>query len=244
MPNKIVEALVEGGKASAAPPLGPALGPIGVNIGQVISTINQKTKDFQGMKVPIKVIVKEDKSFTIEIGTPPVSQLIMKELNLQKGSGMPNREKVGNLAVEQVIKIASMKRDSMFVNNLKSAVKSVAGSANSMGLLVEGKLSNEFNLDIESGMFDNEINSEKIEFTEEKRQLLQQQLETVQKQLKAELEKLKALEEAEKAKETEKKEVVAGEEKVAEEKPEEKKGIKEEKKPEAKEEKKEEKKKR
>src|SRR3989344_1188428 len=80
-----VDALVEGGKASAAPPLGSSLGPLKVNIGQVVAQINDKTKDFKGMKVPVKVIVDtEDKTFTITIGTPPASQLIMKEIILNK----------------------------------------------------------------------------------------------------------------------------------------------------------------
>ena len=110
-----VEAMVEGGKATAGPPIGPALGPLGVNIGEVINSINQKTQAFKGMKVPVKIIVQQDKSFNIEVGTPPVSQLITKELGIEKGSGTPNSLKVGNMAVEQVIKVAAMKKES---NNL------------------------------------------------------------------------------------------------------------------------------
>jgi len=79
MPKQTVDAMVEGGKATAAPPLGPALGPLGVNIGQVISEINKKTADFKGVQVPVKIIVDEDKNVTITVGTPPASALIKQE---------------------------------------------------------------------------------------------------------------------------------------------------------------------
>ena len=109
-----IEALVEGGKASAGPPLGPALGPMGVNIMQVINTINEKTKDFQGMKVPVKVIIDpKSKDFTIEVGTPPAASLILNELGAEKGSGAPSTHKIGNLSIDQAIKIAKMKYDSL-----------------------------------------------------------------------------------------------------------------------------------
>ena len=94
MGTETVETLVDRGKASAAPPLGSSLGPLKVNIGQVISSINEKTKIFNGMKVPVKVIVNtETKDFKIEVGTPPASQLIKKEINLESGSGEPNKNK-------------------------------------------------------------------------------------------------------------------------------------------------------
>ena len=104
-----VEALVDGGKASAGPPLGPALGPKGVNIGQIIAAINDKTKAFAGMKVPVKILIKEDKSFEIKVGTPPMSALIKGELGLEKGSGNARTDKVGNLSIEQLKKIVAMK---------------------------------------------------------------------------------------------------------------------------------------
>ena len=95
MAKETVESLVEGGKASAAPPLGPALGPLKINIGQVVAEINKKTAAFAGMKVPIKIIVDtETKEFEVEVGSPPVSELIKKELGLEKGSGTPNKNKI------------------------------------------------------------------------------------------------------------------------------------------------------
>ncbi|MEM3965045.1 MAG: 50S ribosomal protein L11, partial [Thermoplasmata archaeon] len=105
-----IEILVEGGKATPGPPLGPALGPLGVNIGQVVKEINEKTKNYEGMQVPVKVSVDpKTKTFTVTVGTPPVSALIKKELGIEKGSGSPKANKVGDLSLEKVIKIAKMK---------------------------------------------------------------------------------------------------------------------------------------
>src|SRR5512137_764199 len=102
MPKQTVEALVEGGKATAAPPLGPALGPLGVNIGKVVAEINKKTEAFKGMKVPVKVSVDTaTKEFTISVVTPPAAQLIKTEAGLEKASGRPNTERVGDLRIEQ-----------------------------------------------------------------------------------------------------------------------------------------------
>jgi len=226
-----VEALVEGGKARAGPPLGPAFGPLGVNISEIINSINEKTKEFKGMKVPIEVIVDTDtKEFEIKVGTPPVSQLIKKELNLKKGSGIPNKDKVGNLAIEQVIKVAKMKQDSMFVNNLKSAVKTVVGSANAMGLLVEGKIAVEINKDIDKGVYDKEIKEGKIDLPEGKKEKLKGQLTGMQKELETEREEIIAKvakkkeeaeakeEKAEEGKEEEKKEEAPKEESSEEKK--------------------------
>jgi len=192
-----VEALVEGGKATAAPPLGPALGPLGVNIGQVIAKINEKTSCYSGMKVPVTILVDTStKEFEIEIGTPPTSALIKKELGIELGAGIPNKEKTGNLAMEQVVKIAKMKKDSMLVKSMKAAVKSVVGSCNSLGVLVEGKTAKEINKDIDKGVYDAIINSEATEVSAEKKAILQQQLEEVRKLYAKDLERIKAEKEA------------------------------------------------
>ena len=195
-----ITVLVDGGKASAGPPIGSTLGPMGVNVSQVVSDINKKTESFKGMKVPVNIFIEKDKSYKIEVGTPPVSQLIKKELNIEVGSGTPNMNKVGNLGIEQVIKIAKMKSDSMFIKNVKSAVKSIIGSAHSAGILIEGMPAQEINPLIESGRFDNEIKKEITETSKEKRAQLDEQLTIIQETLKRELEKQKALEEAEKVK--------------------------------------------
>ena len=114
MAKETVEALVEGGKASAAPPLGPALGPMGVNIGQVVAKINEVTASFKGMQVPVKVIIDTDtKEFDVEVGTPPASALIKKEAQVEKGASNPLQEKVADLLIEQIIKIAKMKEGNL-----------------------------------------------------------------------------------------------------------------------------------
>src|SRR3989338_3580506 len=163
MASQTVEALVAGGKATAAPPLGPALGPLGVNIGQVVSDINKKTAVFNGMQVPVKVIVDTDtKKFEIRIGTPPASELILKEAGVEKGSGSPNTDRVADVVIEQIIKIAKMKEDSLLGNDLKAKIKEIIGTCNSMGILVEGKPAVETIKDVNAGKFDKEIKEEKI----------------------------------------------------------------------------------
>ena len=152
---EIIESLVEGGKASAAPPLGPALGPLGVNIMQVVSTINEKTKEFQGMKVPVKVIVDpKTKEFKIEVGTPPAASLILNELGAEKGSGAAGSHKIGSITVEQAIKIAKMKKDNLLGKELKQKTKEIIGTCVSLGVTVEGKKPQQIQKAIDEGEYD------------------------------------------------------------------------------------------
>lgn len=186
MAKETIEALIQGGKASAAPPLGPALGPMGVNIGQVVSAINQKTAAFAGMQVPVKVIVdKATKEFTIEIGTPPASALIKKEAGIEKGSGRPQLDYLADIVIEQAIKIAKMKEDNLLGKDLKSKVKEVCGTCDGMGVMVEGMTGREAVKAINAGKFDKEIKSEAIEVSAEKRAHLEEE----KKRLKGEMEK-------------------------------------------------------
>src|SRR3989338_5160820 len=137
MAKQTVETLVEAGKATAAPPLGPALGPTGVNIGQVVMEINKKTAEMKGMQVPVKVVVDTaTKEFSIEVGTPPAAALIKKEAGVEKGAGNPLADKIADLAIEQVIKIAKIKEGDLLGKTLKSRIKEVVGTCNSMGILV------------------------------------------------------------------------------------------------------------
>ncbi len=153
--KKTIEALVPGGQATAGPPLGPALGPLGVNVMAIVNKINELTKDFGGMKVPVKIIVDVDtKEFEVEVGTPTTSALIVKELGIEKGSGDPGKQKVGNLTIQQVIKIAKMKRQELLAKNLKKAAKEVLGSCVSMGVTVEGKDPREVQREIDEGKYD------------------------------------------------------------------------------------------
>ncbi len=178
--------MVEGGKATAAPPLGPALGPTGLNIGQVVMEINKKTADLKGMQVPVKVIVDTaTKTFTIEVGTPPAAALIKKEAGIEKGAGNPLTDKVADLKIEQIIKIAKMKEDSLLGATMKSKVKEIVGTCHSMGILVEGMPAPEAFQAINAGQFDKEIASGKTELTEEEKEELKKE----QKRLQEELEK-------------------------------------------------------
>ncbi|MDD1746340.1 MAG: 50S ribosomal protein L11 [Methanomassiliicoccales archaeon] len=150
-----IEVLVEGGKATPGPPLGPALGPMGVNVVQVVAKINEKTKSFEGMKVPVKVIIDpKTKSFDVKVGTPPTSQLLFKEMGAEKGSGAPNKDKAGNITIEQAIKVANMKGDSLMGKDLKMRVLEVVGVCVSSGINVEGKDAKAMQKEIKEGKWD------------------------------------------------------------------------------------------
>jgi large subunit ribosomal protein L11 len=153
--KKIVNALVSGGEASAGPPLGPALGPLGINILQVVNTINEKTKDFPGMKVPVKVEVDpETKKFTVEVGIPPTAALIFKESGINKGSGTAGTNFVGNISMDSVVKIAKMKLDVSYAQDVKSTAKEIIGSCLSLGIKVEDKVAKDVYADVSAGKYD------------------------------------------------------------------------------------------
>ncbi|MBU2560423.1 50S ribosomal protein L11 [archaeon] len=153
-----IDVMVEGGKASAGPPLGPALGPLGIKIDKVIAAINEKTKSYDGMAVPVKVIVDTStKAFEIEVGNPPVSALIKKEIGIEKGSGAAREETAGDLSMEGAIKIAGMKRDDMLAKDTKAGVKEVLGVCVSMGITVEGKKAKDVQTEIASGAHDDKF---------------------------------------------------------------------------------------
>src|SRR3989344_6457177 len=189
MAKQTVETLIEGGKATAAPPLGPALGPTGVNIGQVIMEINKRTAELKGMQVPIKIVVDtSSKDFTIEVGTPPAAALIKKEAGVEKGAANPLTDKIADLVIEQIIKIAKIKEGDLLGKDLKAKVKEVIGTCHSMGILVEGLPAREALRAVEQGKFDAEIKSGKTEITaEEKAHLEEERI-----RLKEEMEKRRA----------------------------------------------------
>ncbi len=154
--KKVVELIVSGGQANAGPPLGPALGPLGVNIVQVVNKINEVTKDYAGMKVPVKVSVDpEYKTFEVSVGTPTASALVVAELKIEKGSGTPNSVKAGDLTMEQIIKIAKIKAPQLLAPDTKQATKELLGTCVSIGVTVEGKDPREVQKEIDSGNYDN-----------------------------------------------------------------------------------------
>lgn len=153
--KKVVELLVSGGQATAGPPLGPALGPLGVNVMIIVNKINELTKDYAGMKVPVKVAVDpETKEFEVSVGTPTASALIVSELKIEKGSGTPSTAKVGNLNMEQVLRITKIKHHELLAKNLKVAAKEILGSCVSMGVTVDGKDPREVQREIDEGKYD------------------------------------------------------------------------------------------
>ncbi len=123
-----------GGKATPAPPIGPALGQHGVNIGQFVSQFNERTKDLNGTTVPVVITVYLDKSFTFEVKSPPAAVLLKQAAEIAKGSGVPNKEKVGTVTEEQVRKIAERKFADLNAFDLDQASKIIKGTARSMGI--------------------------------------------------------------------------------------------------------------
>jgi large subunit ribosomal protein L11 len=152
---KNVELIVAGGQATAGPPLGPALGPLGINIMAVVNKINEVTKDYAGMKVPVKISVNtEDKSFEVTVGTPTASALLVAELKVEKGSGTPNSAKIGDLNVDQIVRIAKIKRSELLARTLKGAAKEIMGTCISMGVTIEGKDPRETQKEVDDGKYD------------------------------------------------------------------------------------------
>lgn len=184
MAKQTVEVLIEGGKATAAPPLGPAMGPLGVNIGQVVADINKKTQSFAGMQVPVSVEVDDvTKEYKITVGTPPAAALIKQEAGIKKASGRPQEEFVADLMIEQVMKIASMKEDALLGKDTKMKVKEIVGTCNSMGIKVEGMKGIDAIKAINEGKFDKEILSGKTELSEEEKKQLEEERKVMQAEL-------------------------------------------------------------
>jgi large subunit ribosomal protein L11 len=153
-----ISSLVTGGSASAGPPLGPALGPMGVNIMEVIKAINEKTKDFEGMKVPVTVSVFPDtKKWEIEIGIPSAAALVLKEAGLQKGSGTSGTDWVGDIGMDTVIKVAKTKLEKSYASSIKSVSKEIIGTCLCLGIKIEGKSPKEITAEINDGKWDEKL---------------------------------------------------------------------------------------
>jgi large subunit ribosomal protein L11 len=151
---EVVEVLVPGGKATAGPPIGPALGPLGINVKAVVDEINKQTQTFNGMQVPVRIEVDEKKNFTVTVGIPPTTALIKKEVNIEKGSPEPNMQVVGDLPMEAAVRIARMKQNDMLSYDLKGAVKEVIGTCVSMGVNIDGKRPKDVFAAVDAGEYD------------------------------------------------------------------------------------------
>ncbi len=153
-----VSSLVTGGQASAGPPLGPALGPMGVNILEVVKAINEKTKDFEGMKVPITVTVHPDtKKWEVEVGIPSAAALVLKEAGIQKGSGTSGTDWVGDIGIESIVKVAKTKLELSYASSLKSVAKEIIGTCLCLGIKIEGKSPKEITAEISQGKWDEKL---------------------------------------------------------------------------------------
>jgi large subunit ribosomal protein L11 len=150
--------LVTGGEANAGPPLGPSLGPLGVNVLSIVNTINEKTKDYAGMKVPVRVEVDSDtKQFEVIVGVPPTAALVAKEAGIQKGSGQAGTQFVADIGFDKIVKVAKQKIDGSYAYDVKGAVKEVLGSCVSIGVKVEGKTPKEVLQEIDEGKWDDSL---------------------------------------------------------------------------------------
>ena len=189
-----IKLLVEGGNMQPGPALSQKLGPVGINVGKVIEKVNQATKNFNGLKVPVELEIDiSTKEFEVKVFSPPISELIKKELGITKGSGIQNQIQAGNLSIEQVIGISKTKMQNLLANDLKSAVKLTVGTCGSLGVLIENKFAKEIQGEIEAGVYDEQIKKEITETPPEKKIKLNEYYDN----LKKEQEKLKQQMEAE-----------------------------------------------
>ncbi len=153
--EKVISLQIEGGDAKPGPPLGPTLSSLGLNVKEVVDEINRKTKDFKGMTIPVKIIVDLDtKSYRIEVGIPTVTALLLREAGASEPSGDPQHKKVGDVSFEGVVKVAIMVKSKLTAKSLRSAVKTLLGTARSIGLTVDGKDPKEVIKDLEAGKYD------------------------------------------------------------------------------------------
>lgn len=201
-----IKMLVEGGSMAPGPSVAQQLGPLGINIGEVISKVNDATKNFKGLKVPVELDINtKTKAIDVKVFSPPVSELLKKELGIDKGSGEQSKIQVANAGIENIIAVAITKQDSLLSKDLKACVLSVAGTCTSLGVLIENISAPEACKEIKEGKYDKEINEKKTTVDPEKKK----QLESYFKTIHNKQEKLKKEEEAKEALEKEAKDAKA-----------------------------------
>ena len=165
-----VKLLIEAGDMKPGPALSQKLGPIGVNLGQVIQKVNEATKSFAGLKVPVELEINPStKEFEVQVFSPPVSELLKKEFGIEKGSGDQGKIKVGNASIEEIISVTKTKLSNLLARDLKAAVKSVVGTCACLGILIESKPAKEVAKEISEGKYDKEISQEKTQPSPEKK---------------------------------------------------------------------------
>jgi len=214
-----IKLLVEGGDMKPGPVLSQKLGPTGVSINEVIQKVNESTKSFKGLKVPVELEIDiKTKDVNIKVLSPPVSELLKKELGAEKGSGNHKQINVANASIEQIISIAKTKFPDLLSKDLKAAVKTILGSCISLGILVENKSPKEIINEIGEGKYDSEISQEKTETSEEKRKELDEYFSKIKDEQEKILKEQEAAKAAEGAEEEKPEETQEPEEKPKEEK--------------------------
>lgn len=197
-----IKILAEGGAMKPGPALSQKLGPAGINLNEVISKVNEATQGFKGLKVPVELEVDlGTKEFEIKVSSPPMSELVKRELGIEKGSGTQKKMQVANASIEQIISVAKTKLPGLLAKDLKAAVKLVVGTCVSLGVLIENKPSVDVAKEVEAGIYDKEIQEEKTETSEEKKKELEEYFAKVN----ADQQKILKQETAEKEAEAEKK---------------------------------------
>jgi len=198
-----IKMIVDGGSMKPGPAVAQQLGPMGVNLGKVIEDVNKATSGFKGLKVPVELDVDpKTKEYKIEVLSPPMSELIKKELKLEKASGEAGKNYAGNISIEQLIGVAKTKQPGLLAKDLRAAVKLAVGSCVSLGILIDNKNAKEIMNEIVEEKYDKEINEEIVTPSEEKSKELEafwKDLKVRQEKSKKALEEAKAAEEAKKA---------------------------------------------
>jgi len=138
--EKTMKLTIPAGKASMAPPIGPALAPTGINTNDFVTQFNDQTSDGQGILTPVIISIYDDRSFSLEFKTPPVSELIRRALKIKKGSDTPNLKKVGTLTIQQVDEIIAIKKVDLNTDDIVQSRKIIAGTARQMGIEIEGDM--------------------------------------------------------------------------------------------------------
>jgi large subunit ribosomal protein L11 len=179
----IIKLLVDGGSMKPGPALSQKLGPLGIPVNQVIQKVNESTKSFEGIQVPVELNVDATtRNFEVKVFSPPVSGLLKRELGIEKASGVQKKVKVGNLSIEQVISLAQTKLPNLLCKDMKSAVKTIVGTCVSLGVLIEDKPAVEIEEEIKAGKYDKEINTMKTETSPEKKKKLAESFAKIKKE--------------------------------------------------------------
>lgn len=198
-----IKLLVEGGAMQPGPALSQKIGPLGLNVGQIIQKVNDATKGFKGLKVPVELDVNSStKEVSVNVFSPPVSELLKKELGISKGSGIQKKAQVANISIEQIISIAKAKQQDLLCKDLKSAVKTIIGTCSSLGILVENQFASELGHQIAGGKFSKEIEKGQTELSPEKRESLNKYFEEIRKKQEKIIKEIEAKKEEEKPEET------------------------------------------